>query len=190
MREVLRRIGPILRAHGFRGSAQSFRKTDGDWRCVVNFQGSRWGDEFYVNLGAHPMFIPAEGNADIGRLKEYECMLRTRVGGVWTWEMSDEAFVSFKGSVLAAQVTFFGQASRWNEALAAGSVNELMDKFRPHCVSPARLALHLARAAAIVGRPHTARDLVERGLALSTDRADILRAELNAVLESLGPATA
>ena len=83
VKEVLKRVGPTLRALGFRGSGQNYRKQEGDFIFVINFQGSRWGDRFYVNLGAQPIFIPAEGDADLTKLKEYECVLRRRVGNEW-----------------------------------------------------------------------------------------------------------
>ncbi|MCI0390486.1 MAG: DUF4304 domain-containing protein [Acidobacteria bacterium] len=91
MREVLKKLAPSLRSLGFRGSGQYFHKTEGAFIFVVNFQGSRGGDEFFINLGAQPVFIPTEGNAnpDPKRLKEYECIFRTRVGDRWRWEMSD-----------------------------------------------------------------------------------------------------
>lgn len=54
VREVLEKLVPSLRTIGFRGSGQTYRKTEGDFVFVVNFQGSRSGDEFYVNLGAQP----------------------------------------------------------------------------------------------------------------------------------------
>jgi hypothetical protein len=110
MKEVLKRVAPILRALGFRGSGQNYRKAEGDFVFVINFQGSRWGDNFYVNLGAQPVFIPAEGDADLGKLKEYECMLRRRVGAEWPWEMSDERFVALQADITSSQATFFGNA--------------------------------------------------------------------------------
>jgi len=44
---------PSLHALGFRGSSQNYRKQEGDFIFVINFQGSRSGDNSYVNLGAH-----------------------------------------------------------------------------------------------------------------------------------------
>src|SRR6185436_15452235 len=99
-----------MRALGFRGSGQNYRKTEGDFVFVVNFQGSRSGDKFYVNLGAQPVYIPAEGNADLAKLKEYECMLRQRVGKEWPWQMSDQLFASLVVEITSAQAAFFGHA--------------------------------------------------------------------------------
>ena len=80
MKTTLQRLGPVLRDLGFRGSGQTFRKASDDFVFIVNIQSSRSGDKFFVNLGAQPRFIPAECNADIGTLKEYECAMRARVG--------------------------------------------------------------------------------------------------------------
>jgi hypothetical protein len=54
MRDVLKKIGPALREIGFRGSGQNYRKVDDDFIFVINFQGSHWGPNFYINLGAQP----------------------------------------------------------------------------------------------------------------------------------------
>jgi hypothetical protein len=88
---------------GFRGSGQNYRKVDGDFVFVINFQGSRWGDNFYVNLGAQPVFVPAEGKADLTKLKEYECILRRRVGRDWPSVMSDEMLASLEAEIDSTQ---------------------------------------------------------------------------------------
>jgi hypothetical protein len=182
VKEILKRVAPILRALGFRGSGQNYRKTEGDFVFVVNFQGSRWGDNFYVNLGAQPAFIPAEGDADLDKLKEYECILRRRVGKEWPWELSDRLFASLHEELSSAQAEFFGRAQTLRSALAIDSPDELLRKFSAG-TTEARATLHLARAATKLGHIETARKLVDRGLELAGDGATILRAELQRVLE-------
>jgi len=81
MRDVLKKLAPALRAAGFRGSGQNYRKADGDFVLVINFQGSRSGDKFYVNLGAQPTFIPAEGDAELDKLSARTCQRWSRTGG-------------------------------------------------------------------------------------------------------------
>lgn len=180
VKEVLKRVAPSLRALGFRGSGSTYRKQEGDFIFVINFQGSRWGDNFYVNLGAQPTFIPAEGDADLGKLREYECVLRRRVGNAWPWQMSDELFASLEAEITTAQTVFFGNAQMLRNALATDSPDELLRKFSSG-TTKARAALHLARAAASLGHLQTARRLVDRGLELASDDATILRAELRRV---------
>jgi hypothetical protein len=58
---------------------------------------------FYVNLGAQPTFIPAEGDASLKTVKEYECILRRRVGSEWPAELSDAQFASFLDELVATQ---------------------------------------------------------------------------------------
>jgi Domain of unknown function (DUF4304) len=182
MREVLKRVVPNLRALRFRGSGQTYRKREGDFVFVINFQGSRWGDGFYVNLGAQPVFIPAEGGADLEKLKEYECVLRRRVGGEWSQLMSEDGFVSLEAEISATQALFFGNAQTLRSALCIDSPDELLRKFSSG-TTEARAILHLARAAAHLGHPETASKLIERGLELAGERGTILRAELRRVLE-------
>jgi len=181
MKELLQRIAPALRALGYRGSGQNFRITETDFVFVVNFQGSSWGDRFYVNLGAQPAFIPAEGDADLKKLKEYQCILRRRVGDVWPWQMTDGEFAAFQAEVTKAQAEFFGHVRTLPAALATGSIDELLRGFGSGTSEP-RAALHLARAARALGHLETARELVERGLESAVEGATTLRDELRAVL--------
>lgn len=181
-RELLQQIAQFVRALGFRGSGQHFRKYEGDFAFVVNIQGSSSGDKFYVNLGAQPVFIPAEGNADLKKLEEYECVLRTRVGDAWPWQMPEDLIATFQAELTASQAEFFGHAQTLRETLATGSVDHLLEGFT-RGTSAARASLHLARAAKELGHVGTARELVERGLELADVQATSLRAELQRVLE-------
>ena len=188
MKEVLKKVAPSLRALGFRGSGQNYRKQEGDFVFVINFQGSSSGDNFYVNLGAQPLFIPAEGDADLARLKEYECFLRRRVGKEWPWQMSGQLLASLLAEIAAAQGAFFGDAQTLRSALATDSPDELIRKFSSGN-SEAAATLQLARAAARLGHLETARGLVDRGLELAGDQAIGLRALLRRVLQETGSTT-
>lgn len=183
MKEVLKKVAPVLRALGFRGSGQNYRRSEGDFVFVINFQSSRSGDNFYVNLGAQPVFIPAEGDADLAKLKEHECILRRRVGKEWPWRMSDKLFASLEAEITSAQSAFFGNAQTLRSALAVDSPDDLLRRFSDG-TTEARATLHLARAAAKLGHRETARKLVDRGLELAGDRATSLRSELKRVLEA------
>jgi Domain of unknown function (DUF4304) len=182
VKEVLKRVAPVLRGLGFRGAGQNYRKAEGDFVFVINFQGSRWGDNFYVNLGAQPVFIPAEGDADLRKLKEYECMLRRRVGAEWPWEMSDERFVVLAADLTSSQAKFFGNAQTLRGALAADAPDDLLRRFSSGTTA-AHATLHLARAAAKLGHLESARRLVDRGLELAGDAASGLRSQLRRVLD-------
>lgn len=180
MKEVLKQIGPVLRSLGFRGSGNYFQKTEGDFIFLVNFQGSSWGENFYVNLGAQPTFIPAEGDADLSRLKEYECVLRRRVGQDWPWGMSPERFNALVKAITSTQADFFGNAQTLRSALAVDTPEDLLRKFSSGTTA-AKAALHLARAAAALGHRNTALALVARGIELAPDRASGLRDDLQEV---------
>jgi hypothetical protein len=162
---------------GFRGSGQNFRKAEGEFIFVINFQGSRSGSNFYVNLGAQPTFIPAEGDADLGKLKEYECVLRRRVGCDWPWDLTKERFAALVDAITTTQADFFGRAQSLRSALAVDTPDELISKFSSGTTA-ARATLHLARAAAAFGHRHTALALVARGTELAPERASGLRHDL------------
>jgi len=184
VREVLKQIAPELRAAGFLGSGQNFRKQVQDVICIVNFQGSRTGDTFFVNLGAQPRFIPAEGNVDPGTVKEYECVLRTRVGSVWAWDMTGPDFDTFRAGVLSGQDEFFRRALSLPQAVLAEPVDTLLRTFTGPLTTEARMALHLARAAVALRDRAKADALARRGLELAGD-ARGLRLELNALIASV-----
>jgi hypothetical protein len=186
MREILKHLAPKLRAQGYRGSGQNFRKTDGDFVCVVNFQGSSRGDRFYVNLGAQPFFIPTEGNAELNpkTVKEYECIFRRRVGKEWQWEMNESDRARLEKELNAAQSEFFVHAQTLRTALRDDEPESLLENF---CFfsTKARAALHLARGSLALGDYEKAEILAIRGLELAGEGAYILRDELNALINTV-----
>jgi hypothetical protein len=75
-------LSPLLRAEGFKGSGNTFRRIKDEVIHVVNIQGSRYGGQCCVNLGLHYSFLPTAGGrpvTDPKKLKEYECEFRDRV---------------------------------------------------------------------------------------------------------------
>ncbi len=72
---------PSLRAEAFRGSGTTLRRVQEPVVHVVNIQGSSSAEGFYVNLGAHLVFLPTEGGGSCvqAKLKEYECAFRDRI---------------------------------------------------------------------------------------------------------------
>ncbi|WP_143036450.1 DUF4304 domain-containing protein [Collimonas sp. OK242] len=178
--EIFKKIAPTLRSLGFRGTGQNFRKSDNDFAFVINLQVSRSGENFFVNLGAQPTFIPAEGNAELGKLKEYECILRKRVGKDWSFHMSEEAIASLIAEISSAQASFFGDVQTMRQALAVEPPEELLRRFSSG-TTQARATLHLARGAVKLGYLNVAKQLVEYGLLIAGDAATLLRADLEAV---------
>jgi hypothetical protein len=189
MREILSKLAIPLRRLGFKGSGQNFRRIDGDFIFVINFQGSRWGDVFYINLGAQPLFIPAENEEmpDPRKLKEYECVLRTRVGDQYPWRMTERETQELVIRLDVAQRNFFDRAQRLRSAIESDPSETLLHEF---CAgtTKARAALHLARACVALGHSEKALQLVRSGLELAGDQATGLRAQLNKILEKIdGP---
>lgn len=184
MKEVLKKIAPILRALGFKGSGQNYRKREGDFVFVINFQGSKLGDKFFVNLGAQPSFIPAEGDADLKTLKEYQCVFRRRVGEDWSWQISDENFFQLEREIVSVQAEFFGNAQTLPRALAVDDPHDLLKKFSGE-IGSSRTILHLAGAAAKLGHIETAQKLVKLGKEVASDQATIFKIELEKVLGEL-----
>ena len=180
MKETLQNLGAHIRALGFKGSGQNFRRVEDDYLFIINIQGSRSGDVFYINLGAQPTFIPAECDAALSTLKEYECVMRRRVGNEWMWSLNGEERLALIHQLDVEQKEFFETVSDLRAAIARDSIDELLRKFSMGN-PPARAALHLARAAASLGHTATAKALVERGLALAGERATGLISDLRTV---------
>jgi hypothetical protein len=51
LKEILQYLGAHIRALGFKGSGQTFRRVEDNYVFVINIQGSRSGEGFFVNLG-------------------------------------------------------------------------------------------------------------------------------------------
>ena len=130
MKAVLQELASPIRGWGYRGSGQNYRRVVGDIIFVINFQKSRWGDRFYVNLGGQPNVIPDEGERDPDpkTLKEYECVFRHRLPGDWNIAISTPETVSLTAALDAARHTF---ESKVMEECASssrdGRVQELFD---------------------------------------------------------------
>ena len=76
-----KRLYPLLRAEGFRGTGATLRRVSEPVVEVFNVQGSSGGDRCYLNLGVHLTFLPAAGGRIVlpGELKESHCAFRTRI---------------------------------------------------------------------------------------------------------------
>lgn len=94
LKEIIARVVPDLRAKGYKGSGQNYRRATDMAVSVVNFQKSSGGERFYVNVGVQLLFVPteAESEADPKTIKEYECIFRRRLdppeNGLLGWPYS------------------------------------------------------------------------------------------------------
>lgn len=182
-KEILDRLASEARKLEFKGARQNFRKVEGDFIFVINFQKSRWGDEFFINLGAQPVVIPTEGEymPDPKKLKEYECVLRTRVGSLYCWTMNEDEIEELLAKLDAAQKDFFGQAQKLRVAIETDPLELLLRDFS-FGTTKERASLHLARACIALGQVEKAMQFVNLGLELASDQASTLRAQLKSVV--------
>ena len=183
MKETLLHLGMHIRALGFKGRGQNFRRKEGEFIFVINIQKSRSSEEFYINLGAQPTFVPAECDASLSTLKEYECVMRARVGNEWSWDLDETARLALIRQVDTEQEKFFGTIRGLRMAIAHEPIDELLRKFSMG-TTQARTALHLARAASFLGHAAIADALVKRGLMLAGEHATILIHDLNHVRQA------
>ncbi len=82
----------LLRAEGFVGSRNDFRKVSNEVIHAINIQNNRNGTSCCINLGIHLSFLP---NTTIKKLKEVDCEFRVRlapkgVSDFW-WPFSSSA---------------------------------------------------------------------------------------------------
>jgi hypothetical protein len=196
MKDVLAQIVPTLRALGFKGSGQNYRKQTEGAVMVVNFQKSSGGDRFYVNLGVQPLCIPAEGGgqADPTEIKEYECVFRRRVtppeGALgWPYDVNAATADELRGKISTAYAEYLSPLAQ-----IPGPATELtLEQFRTQGAgsifggSHARNALNFARIALACGGVERARAFAEIGLADCPPMAAGLKAMLLKILKSTEP---
>ena len=186
--EFRRSFVPTLRKDGFRGSGSTFRRRLGELTHVVNLQGSKWGDECFLNLGAHLNFLAPVGgeSPDPEKLKEYECAFRTRVNPEaspakgWSYGTNDEAaHLSIEALHTAFQIQgapFFKQFSAYPESFSTVSPASLEVSATAHSLASGT-PLVWARIALQLGKVATAREFAKLGLAVASPRASLYRAE-------------
>lgn len=190
MTEISNDLISHIKTLGFKGSATNFRRFGNECIFVINIQmyrpaqRSTVSGKFFINLGGQPLCIPAEGGADLRKLKEYQCVMRRRIGQEWSLHMADGQLLELKTFLNAELNEFVRTLEGLPSAIRSYSVDELLDNFSiglPH----ARAALHLARAANFLGCQDIANQLINRGFELAGERATMLIAELNSLRQSL-----
>ncbi|WP_457422009.1 DUF4304 domain-containing protein [Roseateles sp. P5_E7] len=187
---------PVLRDEGFKGSGSTLRRMDGHLIHVFNVQGSKSGEQCYLNLGAHLSFLPAEGGLTVEpeSLEESHCVFRCRIhppsaaaASGWTYGNSvDEAARSIEQ--VAREWAVQGQAFFDRYASYPGSFVRLLKSVEPSRVH-AREALHLARIATHLGQQEEAVSFARAGLASASERATLLRQDLIEILTGHGGLT-
>ncbi len=127
MTGAIAQLAPGLKADGFRRFGTSFnRVTEPGLVHVVGFQGSKWGDEFTVNLGVYVREIdelfnsswkkPKPGVEGVdGAVKEYDGWLRARLSSIrrgsdlwWKYTNLDAAVADIATRLQADAAPAFG----------------------------------------------------------------------------------
>jgi uncharacterized protein DUF4304 len=185
MKEILKRVATEIRTWGYRGSGQTYRRLDGDLVFVINFQKSRWGDRFYVNLGAQPTAIPneAEQAPNTKNLREHECIFRRRVGRDWDQRLAASDFDALLVALDETRRTFEEKVRQMRQLSREGRAQELFDG-RFFTSTEARAALVLARLLAADGHADGARRLANHVLSIAGE-AGLLDAAAKRLLTSL-----
>lgn len=188
LKRVAKEFYPRLRAEGFRGSGTTLRRIDGEAIHVFNCQGSSTEGRFYLNLGAHYSYLPAEGGGTIQPvdLKEYHCVFRDRIEPPtgpelgWNYGSTDEEdseLLAFIASEWKTQAQPFFDRYAANAEIQLGLLNEAVDKPRH-----SRDGLHFGRMAMYLGRSDLALRFIREGLADCPERASGLIADLKSLL--------
>jgi hypothetical protein len=175
---------PELRSEGFKGSGATLRRVLGPIVHVVNFQGSDSGKGFYVNLGAHPVFLPMEGGGTAvpDRIDEAACAFRDRLappGGALQWPYRRTAMASLAREWRDQGQPFFARYSTFPDDLVTlikASVREPPGSY--DALKHARVALHL-------GLRDEARILARSALSTVGPMATILKADVERFLDQL-----
>lgn len=179
--QLLKRdFSPLLRADGFKGSGNTFRRVKGDRIDLVNVQGSRYGGRCCVNVAVHFSFLPSEGGGRVTgpkKLKEYDCTFRDRLHEVsesdhwWTYGASDSEAESSVASLMDMYsrrgALFFGKFEPFPEVferissaeMGAGDFSKM-----PAAMTGVYAALTMARIMKHLGRREKCREFAEVGL--------------------------
>jgi hypothetical protein len=188
MKPFLQRAAVTLRGWGYSGSGQNYRRLVEDNVFVVNFQKSRDGRGFYVNLGGQPCSIPDEGESDANpkTLKEHECVFRQRLPGEYSVNISAEDTDALLATLGATRETFEAKILSMRELSRRGLGPDLFDQRRFMGPAP-RAALILARLLAADGHGEGARRLAEFAVS-NANGARLLQAAAERLLATLGVA--
>ena len=179
--QLLKRdFSPLLRADGFKGSGNTFRRVKGDRIDIIGVQGSRSAGQCCVNLAVHYSFLPSEGGGrvtDPKKFKEYDCTFRSRLHEAtegdhwWTYGVSDadaEASLSDlidmykrRGALFFAKFEPFPDVfGRMTPAdIDAGDLSKM-----PAAMTLPHAAMIMARIMKHLGRAEKCREFAEAGL--------------------------
>lgn len=194
-KNILAHIAPTIQSWGFKGSGQHYRKLLEHCVLVIHFQKSSGGDQFYVNLGMQPLFVPTEGGTapNPKTIKEYECIFRDRVDppdGMSGWPYTmDASMLEF----FEAQLAKGYQEYLVPLAIIPGPITDVtVQDFDGQSGHPllgtghARNFLHFSRIALATDQREKAIAFAQAGIERCPEKAPGLRVSLEVVLTEAG----
>jgi len=188
---IAKRLYPLLRKEGFKGSGSTLRRIDGPLVHVFNVQGGSSGARCYINLGAHLSFLSTgSGDWQPEKLAEAECAFRDRIEPPpeqrvgWFYGASEEE-ADRNVSVLIAAWESQGRAFFASYAAYPGDFVRLVEGLAPDEVHPAT-CFTMARLALELGNKDKALALVDSGLARAKPQATSLVQSLSRMRETVG----
>ncbi|WP_035602308.1 DUF4304 domain-containing protein [Haloferula sp. BvORR071] len=191
---IRQHLQPLLKADGFTGSGRNFRKLGGGFIQALNVQGSRYGGQFAINLGLHPVGLPMVfgETPELKNFKEVNCEFRRRLNetGSDQWWSHDNTEASMDAAVQAA-AEVYQRIGRPHLALLSGADSPFHSltpegipgffKSHPNYITTNfRLALALARSRKLQGRASEAKAFADYALA-NMGAAKGFHAELEAL---------
>lgn len=80
--DFITNLHAALKPLGFKKKRHTFSKADNGFYKIIHIQKSQFGDDFYINIGVHPIGLP-QLITDQLQVKEnisiFDCILRTRI---------------------------------------------------------------------------------------------------------------
>ena len=185
MKELLKRISPILREMGFKGSGQNYYRLETDTISVVNFQKSSGGLRFYINLGVRPLVMVPESE-DPKKSKEYDCIFRDRISPPnnapgWSYQLTEAEIDDLREKIRMADVEFFNPLSQIREAIKAKSIDEMiLESSEPSIFGGFHAATFrdFSEMALLYGEKDKSRQYAQKGIQICKPEAISLLADL------------
>ncbi|WP_163841275.1 DUF4304 domain-containing protein [Pseudoxanthomonas sacheonensis] len=188
---LTKRIYPILRADGFKGSGSTLRRINGPVIHVFNIQSVSSENCYYLNMAAHLAFLLDEGGFEVvaEKIDAPACIFRGRIepptGSATGWGYgTNESEVDETIGFIVSEWESVGRSFFQRYAEYPSSFVKLIADTRPEDIN-ARNALHLARIALELGDSARAFEMASAGLSGCPERAITLKTDLNTILQRI-----
>lgn len=193
--DIVREVSPLIRTLGFKGSGQNYRKASDKVVAVINFQKSSGGEQFYVNLGVQPLFVPTEADLDAEpkTIKEYNCIFRKRVDPpleMSGWPYGSEVLKELSARLLEQYQQYINPLMAVPGPITEAVLEDFpLDQDRENFLlgtrNPRNL-FHFARIAKATNQPGKAVVFARYALDHCPEKASSLRGDLEEFLAEIG----